>query len=72
MHRAVLLASVAIGLAFATLAIAADPPVEEGCQKLERDRPVSLAQASRIDGMTRAALMLLLAHAKRSLLKRTG
>jgi tRNA U34 5-carboxymethylaminomethyl modifying enzyme MnmG/GidA len=31
-----------------------------------------LAQASRIDGMTPAALMLLLAHAKKSPLKRTG
>lgn len=41
-------------------------------QKLERDRPVSLAQASRIDGMTPAALMLLLAHAKKSSLKRTA
>ncbi|HKJ61106.1 MAG TPA: hypothetical protein VKA94_03800, partial [Hyphomicrobiales bacterium] len=37
-----------------------------------RDRPVSLAQASRIDGMTPAALMLLLAHAKKSPLKRTA
>ncbi len=41
-------------------------------QKLERNRPVSLAQASRIDGMTPAALMLLLAHAKKSPLKRTA
>jgi tRNA uridine 5-carboxymethylaminomethyl modification enzyme len=41
-------------------------------QKLERDRPVSLAQASRIDGMTPAALMLLLAHARKSPLKRTA
>jgi tRNA uridine 5-carboxymethylaminomethyl modification enzyme len=44
----------------------------ELCQKLERDRPVSLAQASRIDGMTPAALMLLLAHAKKSSLKRSA
>ncbi len=41
-------------------------------QKLERDRPVSLAQAGRIDGMTPAALMLLLTHVKRSALKRTA
>jgi len=33
-------------------------------QKLERHRPLSLAQASRIDGVTPAALMLLLAHIK--------
>lgn len=31
-------------------------------QKLERDRPTTLAQASRIDGMTPAALMLVLAR----------
>jgi tRNA uridine 5-carboxymethylaminomethyl modification enzyme len=35
-------------------------------QKLERHRPVTLAQASRIDGMTPAALMLLLAHIKKA------
>ena len=34
-------------------------------QKLERDRPVSLGQAARLDGMTPAALFLLLAHLKR-------
>jgi tRNA uridine 5-carboxymethylaminomethyl modification enzyme len=34
-------------------------------QKLERHRPSTLAQASRIDGMTPAALMLLLAHVKK-------
>jgi tRNA uridine 5-carboxymethylaminomethyl modification enzyme len=34
-------------------------------QKLERDRPSTLAQASRIDGMTPAALMLLLAHIRK-------
>jgi tRNA uridine 5-carboxymethylaminomethyl modification enzyme len=34
--------------------------------KLERDRPGSLAQASNIDGMTPAAMMLLLAHAKKA------
>jgi len=34
-------------------------------QKLEKIRPSSLAQASRIDGMTPAALTLILAHLKR-------
>jgi tRNA uridine 5-carboxymethylaminomethyl modification enzyme len=34
-------------------------------QKLERHRPATLAQASRIDGMTPAALLLLLAHSKK-------
>ena len=34
-------------------------------QKLERDRPASLGQAARLDGMTPAALMLLLAHLKK-------
>ncbi len=34
-------------------------------QKLERQRPATLAQAQRIDGMTPAALMLLLAAIKR-------
>ncbi|MDP1909160.1 MAG: FAD-dependent oxidoreductase, partial [Hyphomicrobium sp.] len=33
-------------------------------QKLDRHRPASLAQAARIDGMTPAALLLLLAHLK--------
>jgi tRNA uridine 5-carboxymethylaminomethyl modification enzyme len=33
-------------------------------QKLERHRPASLGQAARLDGMTPAALMLLLAHLK--------
>ena len=33
--------------------------------KLERDRPASLGQAARLDGMTPAALMLLLAHLKK-------
>ncbi|MGB0085310.1 MAG: tRNA uridine-5-carboxymethylaminomethyl(34) synthesis enzyme MnmG, partial [Rhodomicrobiaceae bacterium] len=41
-------------------------------QKLERDRPVSLAQASRIDGMTPAALMLILAQAKKAPLRRSA
>ncbi len=33
--------------------------------KLERHRPASLGQAARLDGMTPAALMLLLAHVKK-------
>ncbi|WP_045369211.1 tRNA uridine-5-carboxymethylaminomethyl(34) synthesis enzyme MnmG [Methyloceanibacter caenitepidi] len=35
-------------------------------QKLSRHRPASLGQAARLDGMTPAALMLLLAHVKKS------
>ena len=35
-------------------------------QKLERHRPTTLAQASRIDGMTPAALMLVLAHIRKA------
>ncbi len=34
-------------------------------QKLDRHRPASLGQAARLDGMTPAALMLLLAHLKK-------
>jgi tRNA uridine 5-carboxymethylaminomethyl modification enzyme len=34
--------------------------------KLSSARPADLAQAARIDGMTPAALVLLLAHAKRA------
>jgi len=34
-------------------------------QKLELHRPASLGQAARLDGMTPAALMLLLAHLKK-------
>jgi len=34
-------------------------------QKLERHRPASLGQAARLDGMTPAALLLLLAHLKK-------
>ncbi|MGD9398701.1 MAG: tRNA uridine-5-carboxymethylaminomethyl(34) synthesis enzyme MnmG [Methyloceanibacter sp.] len=34
-------------------------------QKLSRTRPASLGQAARLDGMTPAALMLLLAHVKK-------
>ncbi len=37
----------------------------ELCQKLERDRPETLGKAARLDGMTPAALMLLLAHLKK-------
>ena len=33
--------------------------------KLERNRPGTLGQAARLDGMTPAALMLLLAHLKK-------
>jgi tRNA uridine 5-carboxymethylaminomethyl modification enzyme len=36
----------------------------EARQKLERHRPATLAQAARIDGVTPAALLLLLAHLK--------
>ncbi len=35
-------------------------------QKLERTKPTSLAQASRVDGITPAALMLILAHVKKA------
>ncbi len=35
-------------------------------QKLGRDRPASLGQAARLDGMTPAALLLLLAHLKKA------
>jgi len=35
-------------------------------QKLEHHRPASLGQAARLDGMTPAALMLLLAHLKKN------
>ncbi len=38
----------------------------ELCEKLEDHKPTTLAQASRIDGMTPAALMLILAHVKKS------
>lgn len=34
-------------------------------QKLDRQRPASLGQAARLDGMTPAALLLLLAHVKK-------
>jgi tRNA uridine 5-carboxymethylaminomethyl modification enzyme len=35
-------------------------------QKLDRHRPASLGQAARLDGMTPAALLLLLAHVKKA------
>jgi tRNA uridine 5-carboxymethylaminomethyl modification enzyme len=41
-------------------------------QKLERDRPMSLAQAARIDGMTPAALMLILANVKKAPQRRSA
>jgi tRNA uridine 5-carboxymethylaminomethyl modification enzyme len=41
-------------------------------QKLERHRPASLAQAARIDGMTPAALMLVLAHVKKTPARRSA
>jgi tRNA uridine 5-carboxymethylaminomethyl modification enzyme len=41
-------------------------------QKLERYRPASLGQAARLDGMTPACLMLLLAHLKRGAAARSA
>jgi tRNA uridine 5-carboxymethylaminomethyl modification enzyme len=41
-------------------------------QKLEQGRPASLAQAARIDGMTPAALMLLLANVKKAPRRRSA
>ena len=41
-------------------------------QKLDRNRPVNLAQAARIDGMTPAALLLLLAHIKKAADRRSA
>ena len=41
-------------------------------QKLGRHRPATLAQAARIDGMTPAALMLLLAHLKAAARQEVG
>ncbi len=41
-------------------------------QKLDRHRPASLGQAARLDGMTPAALMLLLAHLKKGAAARTA
>ncbi len=55
--------AIAIPAAFAFVAI---PGLStELRQKLERQRPASLGQAARLDGMTPAALMLLLAHLKK-------
>ena len=41
-------------------------------QKLDRHRPASLGQAARLDGMTPAALMLLLAHLKKGAAARSA
>jgi tRNA uridine 5-carboxymethylaminomethyl modification enzyme len=41
-------------------------------QKLDRHRPSNLGQAARLDGMTPAALMLLLAHLKKGATARTA
>ncbi len=41
-------------------------------QKLEHHRPASLGQAARLDGMTPAALMLLLAHLKKTAAVKTA
>ncbi len=41
-------------------------------QKLEQGRPASLAQAARIDGMTPAALMLVLANVKKTPRRRSA
>ena len=41
-------------------------------QKLEALRPVTLAQAARMEGMTPAALMLLLAHLRKAPSRRTA
>ncbi len=41
-------------------------------QKLERHRPATLAHAGRIDGMTPSALLLLLAHIRKSTRKSSG
>ncbi len=41
-------------------------------EKLERHRPATLAQASRIDGVTPAALLLVLAHLKKGPLKESA
>jgi tRNA uridine 5-carboxymethylaminomethyl modification enzyme len=41
-------------------------------QKLEALRPATLAQAGRMEGMTPAALMLLLAHLRKGAARRTA
>ncbi len=45
------------------------PVVTEICQKLEETRPATLGQATRIPGMTPAAISLLLVHIKKRQLK---
>jgi tRNA uridine 5-carboxymethylaminomethyl modification enzyme len=42
----------------------------EACEKLSRQRPATVGQASRIDGMTPAAISLLLVHLKKRSLER--
>ena len=44
----------------------------EACQKLAEQRPTTLAQAARIDGMTPAALLLVRAHVKKALRRRSA
>ncbi|MGI9522821.1 MAG: tRNA uridine-5-carboxymethylaminomethyl(34) synthesis enzyme MnmG [Hyphomicrobiaceae bacterium] len=44
----------------------------EICQKLRHQRPVTLAQAARIDGITPAALLLVRAHLKKAQRRRTA
>ncbi len=44
----------------------------ELAQKLERNRPATLAHAGRIDGMTPSALLLLLAHIRKPHQRRAG
>jgi tRNA uridine 5-carboxymethylaminomethyl modification enzyme len=41
-------------------------------QKLETLRPATLAQASRMEGITPAALMLLLAHLRKGVVRKTA
>ena len=41
-------------------------------QKLEALRPATLAQAGRMEGMTPAALMLLLAHLRKGAVRKTA
>jgi len=51
---------------------AVDGLSNEARQKLELSRPVTLGQASRLEGMTPSAVSLLLIHLKKRLLKRTA
>jgi tRNA uridine 5-carboxymethylaminomethyl modification enzyme len=60
--------SIPIDFAFARIAGLSN----ELRHKLERDRPASLGQAARLDGMTPAALLLLLAHLKKGSRWKTG